>query len=453
MNNKLFNDFNNVSSKQWKQKIQFDLKGNDYNTTLVWKTNDDILVKPFYHADDFNEHPAPSNTKASQWKICQSIFVANENKSNLKAINAIEKGAESLFFTIPSKNTNIENLLKNINTTTINIHFTPLFISETFTKKITRSGFKITIHNDIINNLTQTGNWFESLNSDFNKLKTIVKSTNTITVNAMLYQNAGATMVQQLAYTLAHANEYLNSLENNDQQLSKLKTVFKISIGTNYFFEIAKLKALRKLWSLLASEYKLDPKCHIIATPTQRNKTIFDYNTNLLRTTTEYMSAILGGANTICCLPYDSVYHKDNTFSQRIARNQLLILKHESYFDKVDNPTDGAYYIESITQQLAEKALSLFKDIETNGGFLKQLKEGTIQRKIKESANKEQQQFDNGDEILLGTNKYPNTNECLKNELEIFPFIKTNIRKTLIQPIISKRLAEQLEQQRLKNET
>ena len=143
MNNKLFNDFNNVSSKQWKQKIQFDLKGNDYNTTLVWKTNDDILVKPFYHADDFNEHPAPSNTKASQWKICQSIFVANENKSNLKAINAIEKGAESLFFTIPSKNTNIENLLKNINTTTINIHFTPLFISETFTKKITRSGFKI----------------------------------------------------------------------------------------------------------------------------------------------------------------------------------------------------------------------------------------------------------------------------------------------------------------------
>ncbi len=137
----------------------------------------------------------------------------------------------------------------------------------------------------------------------------------------------------------------------------------------------------------LASEYDVNTNCRILATPSKRNKTIYDYNVNMLRTTTECMSAILGGANTICNLPYDSLYHKSNEFGDRIARNQLLVLKNESYFDKVNNPADGAYYIESLTEQLAEKALDLFKDIEANGGFLNQLKEGTIQRKIKESCS------------------------------------------------------------------
>lgn len=172
----------------------------------------------------------------------------------------------------------------------------------------------------------------------------------------------------------------------------------------------------------------------------------------MLRTTTECMSAILGGANTISNLPYDNIYHKDNEFAERIARNQLLVLKHESYFDQVDNPSDGAYYIESLTDQLAEKALKLFKDIEANGGLLKQLKEGTIQRKIKESANKEQVAFDSGKEVLLGTNKHPNESDKMKENMELYPFVKTNKRKTLIEPIIPNRLAEKLEQQRLKNE-
>ena len=223
-------------------------------------------------------------------------------------------------------------------------------------------------------------------------------------------------------------------------------------MGTNYFFEIAKLRALRILWETLALEYNIPTECLIFSTPTKRNKTLYDYNTNLLRTTTECMSAILGGSNFINNLAYDAIYHKDNEFGSRISRNQLLVLKHESYFDKVNNPADGVYYIESLTQQLAEKALELFKDIEANGGFLKQLKEGIIQRKIKESAEREQNQFNNGEEILLGTNKHPNPNDKMKHELELYPFVKTKPRKTLLEPIIEKRLAENLEQNRLKTE-
>src|SRR5690606_4558363 len=139
-------------------------------------------------------------------------------------------------------------------------------------------------------------------------------------------------------------------------------------------------------------------------------------------------------------------------FGDRISRNQLLVLKHESYFDKVNNPADGAYYIEELTQQLADKALVLFKDIEANGGFLMQLHEGTIQRKINESAAKEQELFDNGKEVLLGTNKYPNKNDRMSGELELFPFVKSNPRKTLIVPVIERRLAEKMEQERLENE-
>jgi len=209
---------------------------------------------------------------------------------------------------------------------------------------------------------------------------------------------------------------------------------------------------LRLLWKTLASEYDMPEDCIIFATPTKRNKTLYDYNTNMLRTTTESMSAILGGANTVCNLPYDAIYHKDNEFGERIARNQLLVLKHESYFDTVENPVDGNYYVETITQQLAEKALELFKDIEANGGFLKQLKEGIIQKKIKENAAKEQHQFDKGELILLGTNKHPNPNDKMKNELELYPFVKKNPIKTLIEPIIEKRLAEVVEQKRLENE-
>ena len=149
---------------------------------------------------------------------------------------------------------------------------------------------------------------------------------------------------------------------------------------------------------------------------------------------------------------FDTFYKKINAFSERMARNQLLILKHESYFDKVNNPSDGAYYIESLTHQLAEKALVLFKDIEKNGGLITQLMEGTIQRKINESAQKEQELFDSGKEVLLGTNKYPNKNDKMANDLELFPFVKTNPRKTLITPIIEKRLAEKIELERLNAE-
>jgi methylmalonyl-CoA mutase len=183
-----------------------------------------------------------------------------------------------------------------------------------------------------------------------------------------------------------------------------------------------------------------------------RNKTLYDYNVNMLRTTTECMSAVLGTADAVCNLPYDVIFHKDNEFGQRISRNQLLILKSESYLHHTLNPADGSYYIESLTHQLAEKALQIFKDIEAGGGLLAQLKNGTIQRKINESHQKELDALTRGKLTLIGTTKHPNPDDRMKDACELYPFLKTNPRKTLIQPLHPRRLAEALEKERLEKE-
>ena len=247
---------------------------------------------------------------------------------------------------------------------------------------------------------------------------------------------------------MAHANEYLNQFGGEIAN----QIQFNIAIGNNYFFEISKIRAIRYLYNLISNTYNQNTIIQVFAQPSFRNKTIYDYNVNMLRTTTECMSGVLGGANTISNISYDTIFHNSNDFGERIARNQLLILKEESYFKNAQNIATNSYYIEEITNQLVEKSLILFKEIEKSGGFLKQLKEGTIQRKIKENAQKEQQLFDEKKLILVGTNSFKQEDEILKNELEKPVSSKKNYKKTSIIPVIPKRLAEEVEQIRLKNE-
>lgn len=461
MTHNLFSEFEEISAKQWKQKIQYDLKGADYNQTLVWKSFDGIDIKPFYHPEE-SPAPIPANPPAS-WNICEKIYVTSAEQSNKKALEKLEKGAESLWFIIPSEEIDINHLFTGMGFDETPVYLEFKFLSASYLSELKNfladKKYRVHIQIDIVGNLARTGNWFQDLKKDHKLLEEILTKSfffqSVVNVDAGLYQNAGANIPQQLAYALAHANEYLNHLAGNPDTKDTLKKsifTFQVSVGPNYFFEIAKLRALRILYATLAKEYQVQEECHIIAQPSKRNKTLYDFNVNLLRTTTECMSAILGGADSICNMPYDALYHKNNEFGDRIARNQLLVLKNESYFEKISNPAEGSYYIESLTQQFAEKALDIFKEIENGGGFLKQLKEGIIQKKIAGSAQAEQDQFDKGELILTGTNKYANPKDRMKDELVLYPFLKQNPRKTLIQPILEKRLAEKLEQKRLKQE-
>ena len=459
MSNYLFDEFNEVSSKEWKQKIQVDLKGADYNETLIWKNLEGIDVKPFYHQDDFKVAFKEIPGFPKDWNVAQSIFIDDEKIANHLMLDSIKRGAEAIVLTANNE-FNIEQVFNEFLVKNTIIYFDLKFISESFISNLKQffSSKKASVfyNIDIIGNLAKSGNWFSNLKEDHSTLGKIIKQNpqeNIVSVDGTLFQNSGATMVQQLAYCLSQANEYLNHFKNTTiSKNNKFSITFKLSLGSNYFFEIAKIRALRKLYALLANEYSFSTECHIITFPSNRNKTIYDYNINMLRTTTENMSAIIGGSNTVCNKSYDSIFHKSNEFGERIARNQLLILKQESYFKALNNPAKGSYYIETITDQLSEKALILFKNIEVNGGFLSQLKEGTIQRKIKESAQKEQRLFDSGVLELLGTNIHQNPNDKMKNDLELFPFIKKNTRKTLIEPILERRLSEKNEQERLKTE-
>ncbi|MBV1888604.1 MAG: methylmalonyl-CoA mutase subunit beta [Urechidicola sp.] len=452
MSHFLFDEFSTSSSKQWKQKIQFDLKGADYNSTLLTHTNDGITIKPFYHSDEFVKTEV-SNT-INDFGICQNIFISTEKTANYLAIDSLKRGANHILF-VANSPFDIDSLLKDI-PSTVPIYFEINLLSESFIQDLkdylkNRVSF---LNIDIIGNLSKSGNWFYNLSKDFEILTNLAQNSNStiLSVDVSNYQNAGATHVQQVAYALSHANEYLNYFDSNQIPIESLSINFNVAIGSNYFFEIAKLRAIRALFTLISKEYGFKTKASIFSQPTKRNKTLYDYNTNMLRTTSECMSAILGGSDSVCNTSYDTIYHKKNEFGERIARNQLLILKKESAFINASEFSDGSYYIESLTNEIVQKALAVFKDIEKGGGFLKQLKEGTIQRKIKESAIKEQNQFDANELVLLGTNQHPNMDDKMKENLEVFPFVKTKSRKTLIAPIVAKRLAEKMEQERLKNE-
>lgn len=448
--NRLFEEFDAVSSKQWKQQIQYELKGADFNETLVWESPEGIKVKPFYHADEKLDFlPASASEPFS---ICQEIFVFDVEKSIRRANDSVNRGAESLRFVVSDEKIDVAQLIAGLPSEKLTLYFDLKFFSIDFVTKLDKSlqgrHFDVFANIDPVGHLVADGNWFGKTD-DYETLKKLsaqVKNTSIFSVDARIYQNAGANIVQQLAYSLLHATEYFNRMPIDKTML------VQVSVGPNYFFEIAKLRALRILFGLVSTEFGITSDIHILATPSKRNKTLYDYNVNMLRTTTECMSAVLGGADAVCNLPYDALYHKSNEFGERISRNQLLILKHESYFDKVANASDGAYYIENLTAQLASQALLLFKEIEAQGGLVAKLKDGTIQRKIKESAEKEQALFDSGKEILIGTNKHPNKSDRMKDDLELYPFVKQKPRKTLFTPLVEKRLSEVTEQERLESE-
>ncbi|REE80513.1 methylmalonyl-CoA mutase [Lutibacter oceani] len=446
MSNLLTDDFEPSSAAAWKQKIQFELHGEDYKTLLT-STNEGITIKPFYHSDDFEklEIPVPNE----DFIFCKHILITSEEAASKTALNSIKQGIKSLKF-IVKKEFDFETVFSKLLNKEVDFQFefsffSPIFISE-LAEKLKNETVYFNI--DIIGNLAKTGNWYKSFHDDFKNLESIIQKYPTnycIAVHVDLYQNAGANTVQQVAYAISHVNEYL--LKFGGEIANKIQ--FDFAIGSNYFFEISKLRAFRYLFNLVLNEYNTKAEPKVFAQPSLRNKTLFgtDLN-NLLRSKTECSSAVFGGANTISIESNNSFFTNPIELKENDL-NSFILLKEDS----AQNSVTDSYYIESITKQIAEKALEIFKEIEKGGGFLSQLKEGTIQRKIKENAQKEQQQFDCGELVIVGANKYINETDTLKPNLSKNPFKEKKSHKTLIIPIIPKRLTEKLEQKKWRNET
>ncbi|MEN8787975.1 MAG: methylmalonyl-CoA mutase family protein, partial [Flavobacteriaceae bacterium] len=315
----LFSAFPPVSAKAWKQKIQVDLKGADYNETLVWESPEGINVKPFYSQEDLEGKSPAIEFNPSSWYVGQRIETSDPLKMQELCIDALKGGAEHLIVHLKSNEFDLDVLMSDPG-----VEGSKLLIeADQWTPDTLHAILKNTSakHNniilyDVIGQLAASGNWHNSFQDDFDSLEALLADfpdTKIVAVNGALYQNSGADRIQELAYMIAHAKEYINRLHTKGLR----HITFNTSTSSNYFFEIAKLKALRLLWQSLLKKENKSLSYHILCSPSKRNKSIYDYNVNMLRSTTESMAAILGGADTIYNLPYDNMYHKQNDFADR----------------------------------------------------------------------------------------------------------------------------------------
>ena len=452
----LFDQFPPVSTKEWMDKINTDLKGADFNKKLVWKTNEGFEVKPFYRMEDIQnlmyidtlpgefQYLRGTKVKNNNWLVRQNIEVTGYSEANRKALTILMKGVDSLVFIIADPESinekNFDLLLERIFLGGVEINFLSngkakeimdLLINYVKKSYSDPAAIRGAIEADPLSRLMINGTLCIPPEEGFDYLASVVKSSSslphfrTININASNFNNAGADIVQELAFGISMGSEYLAQLTQRGikSPVAASKIRFSFGTGSNYFQEIAKLRAARLIWSVVTNGF--DPgqseniKMDIHCVTSEWNKTVYDPYVNMLRTQTEAMSAILGGTDSLTVEPFDIVFRHPDEFSERIARNQQLILKEEAYFDKVADPSAGSYYIENLTNLIAENAWKLFLEIEDQGGFLSCLKTGLIQKKLSESASQRKSDIAAGKEILLGTNRFPDLDEKAPSEIDL----------------------------------
>ena len=442
---KLFSDFPGVSTEAWMEKITADLKGADFEKKLVWKTNEGFKVKPFYRQEDLEglktteglpgQFPYLRGTKKDNntWYVRQDIKVECAKEANTKALDLLNKGVDSLGFNINKKDLcpeYIETLLEGICAECVELNFSTCqgatvtlanLLVEYFTKKgYNLAALKGSINYDPMGKMLAKGKDVSNYIATAKVLVEIMAALpkyRCITVNALELNNAGSYIAQELGYALAWGNEYLNALieagVSADDAAKKIK--FNFGISSNYFLEIAKFRAARMLWANIVKEYNpaCDCACKMLAhaETSTFNLTLFDAHVNMLRTQTEAMSAALAGVNSITVSPFDKTYQTPDDFSERIARNQQLLLKEECHFDKVVDPAAGSYFIENLTVSIAQQAWNLFLQVEEEGGMMEAVKAGKVQEAVNASNKARHEAVSKRREILLGTNQYPNFTE------------------------------------------
>ena len=447
--NDLFKDFPVVSIEEWEEKIKQDLKGVDYEKKLVWKSPEDISVQPYYRSEHLeqlgylNSHPGEFpytrgySKYGNKWDIREDILVKQPEEANRKALRVLEKGATALGFIIKKgavkTSGDLERLLDGIELEKTGINFlsgteTPKLVS-LFAEIVEKRGIeagKVTgsANFDPFGYLTNNGKYITNREQDINDAAGLIEnygkrfhSFRLIGVNGISFCNAGASAVMELAFSLATGNEYLSVLTGMGLPVDPVaqNIQFNLGSGSNYFMEIAKLRAARMLWARIVQAWEPKSedslKTFIHSETSDFNKTIYDPYVNMLRTTTEAMASAIGGANSLYVKPFDRNFRDSSDFSERIARNTQIILKNEAYFDKVTDPSAGSYYIESLTDSLVSETWKLFQQIEKDGGYIVALENGFIQEQIEELCRKRCMNLALRKEVLVGTNQYVNTLE------------------------------------------
>lgn len=450
---KLFSEFPQVTTEQWEEVIIKDLKGADYQKKLIWRTDEGFNVRPYYRAEDLKDldyldtmpaqFPYTRGTKTdnNNWQIVQEISETDAAKANAIAIDAINRGANTIAFNVKNiaDAATLSTLLKNINCAKVGLQFNhaqnyvdfmTLFVNYLNENKVEKEAVTGSINFDPITYFLRRTKFYNSQEADMAQLLKLheiadeLKNFKLVNVNGIAMHNAGATIVQELAYALAIANEYIAFATEHGIKVAKAckKIQLTLSVGSNYFMEIAKLRAVRLLWATMVEQYKPTCDCgyklQINTVGSTWNKTLYDPYVNMLRNTTEGMAAAIGGADAITLQPFDVAYKDADDFSRRISRNVQVILKEESYFNKVVDPAAGSYYIENLTNNIAEQTWKLFQHVEENGGMIQLVANGEIKREIEASCQKRDMNIATRRHVFLGTNQFPNVNEKMLDKVE-----------------------------------
>jgi len=486
---KLFTEFKAPTRQEWMDKIQVDLKGADFNKRLVWRTNEGFNVQPFYLQEDVQKLKTPdalpgefpyvrgNKKKDNSWYVRQDIDATDAKEANAKALDLLYKGIDSLGFNIPGNCVSrefIDTLLEGIVCDVIELNFNTckrhtLELAQVLDAYFTEHGYdkekivgsldwdpmeKIVMRGHDVTQILQFAQSIVEALKDYPHFRCI-------TVNAASLNNAGAYIVQELGYALAWGNEYLCQLVNAgiDADLAASKIKFNLGVSENFFMEMAKFRAARLLWADIVKQYepKNEASCMMCvnATTSEYNMTLFDSYVNLLRSQTETMSAALAGVHSIVVTPFDAAYETPNDFSERIARNQQLLLKEESHFDKVVDPGAGSYFIEELTSSLAIEGWKIFLSIEEKGGFLEAIKAGLVQDDINATNVKRHEAAAKRKEFILGTNQFPNFTEKSDGKRAIEPSCSCgsgHSHKAAFKAIESSRLAADFEALRIQVE-
>ena len=484
---KLFDQFAPVTPEEWRAKAEVDLKGADFEKKMVWRTNEGFNAQPLYRSVDIadlkqtkslpGEFPYVRGTRYNNdWKVRQNIDVDDVQAANAKALEILNKGINSIGFHMHGGDVDLKALFNGINLPAceINIMCCPkcaLSYAKQIVEICKENGCEDTFVGSItFNPFKRTFKHGEPFPGDIVAMATELMNTvkpvahlRVLSVDSLALNNAGAYIYQELGYALAWGAEWMAMLTEAgftaDEVANRIK--FNMGVSTVYFMEIAKFRAARELWALIVKQFNPanDYSCmmNVNAETSRYNQTIYDSYVNLLRSQTEAMSAALACVDSIVVTPFDAPYKKSDDFSERIARNQQILLKEESHLDKVVDPAGGSYYVEMLTKNLAEQGWKLFLDVEDKGGFKAALESGDIINAVNATAKDRFDKVAKRREQLLGTNQFPNFTEkaadkadareacachcgCKHEEAE--GAVKLN----------TKRLAEQFEEVRLQTE-
>ena len=445
---KLFTEFPPVTTEKWEAEIQKDLKGADYDKKLVWNTLEGFKVRPYYRAEDLKsinhigakpgEFPYVRGTKTTNdWLVRQKIQVSCPKAANALALEILMKGVTSIEFVIASKEfsaADLDTLLNEICLKSVELNFSgcgvkqvvPFFIAKIRKEELTSEDVVASFNIDpIVKKLTlkgkstvcSCGEDVLDIIANFIKEAKDYRRIRFVTVNGYAFNNAGANLLEELTFALAVGHDYIVEMMKRglsiDEAARNIK--FDLSVGPLYFMEIAKFRAARMLWANIVKQYNPENECsmkmRVNAITSEWNMTIYDPYVNMLRATTESMSAAIASVNSIQVRPFDSVYETPTDFAERIARNVQHLLREETHINHVSDPAGGSYYVETLTQTFADSTWEMFKEVETKGGYCEAFKAGYVNEKINATAAKRNKNIETRRDILLGTNQYPNFNE------------------------------------------